>query len=324
MKHLVILIFLLVFAVHAHAQILLENKEGDGQFVPLISITDSIKKNNSALIKLNTSDQSIGFDYFSICNNQNRVKYKFWGIGLKSKPTDGYASVIKNNQFNPGVTIDGSITKVKIFDREATKPDNGFLDWGALYVNYSVNKYLLLNEDTAFNNQLYSKTFQGLGVGINYNILIKSTHLISLKFGYARKNNYTDLDEVEVKEIRSYYDSLSNTTRQVSSTKSARLGDYSEFDAFPLNVSLTKLTSDDPGIKNFTFGYNIYAGTQFRSKVKSIVKAGCILFLAKNKDGISTPFLGLNFQFDDFFDVKGVNNGLLSRLSIGLTSSFSF
>lgn len=97
--------------------------------------------------------------------------------------------------------------------------------------------------------------------------------MLSLKFGYARKNNYEDLIQVEVKEIKNYYDSLSNTSRQVSSTKSVRTGDYSEFDAFPLNISLTKLTSDDPGIKNYTFGYNLYAGAQFNgSSIKKSFK----------------------------------------------------
>ena len=302
---------------------LLENKEGDSQFIPLISIVDSLEKNNSALIKLNTGDQSIGFDYFGICNDSNRLKYKFWGLGLKSKPTDGYAAVLKNNNFNPGITINGSITQVKILDREATKPENGFIDWGAIYFNYSVNKYQLFKEDTVFKSQLSTKIFNGLGIGLNYNFLIQSRYLISLKIGYARKSNYSDLNEVEIKDVQIYFDSISNTSRQVSKTKTARQGKYNEFDANPFNITFTKLTPDGSNNKIYTFGYNLYMNTQFRRNEKSIWKAGCILFLAKNKDGVSTPILGLDFQFDDFFDSKNSNNGLFNRLSIGITSSIS-
>lgn len=323
MKRIIIFIFLLLFSVTLPAQMLLENKEGDAQFVPLISTTDSTITNRG-LIKINTGDQSIGFDYFQFLNNSDRNKYKFWSLGLKSKPTEGYATVIKNNQFTPGFTLNSSITQMKIFDKEATKPENNFIDWGSIYFNVSANKYQLLKTDTTFENQLSTKLFKGFSIGINYNVLLKSTYLISLKIGYARKNNYTDLNEFEIKEIHSYLDSTSNITRQISSTKTARQGIYSEFDSYPISLSLTKLTSDDPKIKDYSFGYNLYLSTQVKRNEKVITKAGCILFLAKNKDGISTPILGLNIQFDDFFDVKGINNGLLNRISLGLTSSLSF
>ncbi len=317
------LIVFLLFVQDITAQLLLENKTGDVQFVPLISITETQTQKSSGIIKLNTGDQSIGIDYFNAPNAIGSPKYKFWSFGAKAKPTEGYASVLKNGQFSPGITLSGAITQVKLFDREATKPENNFFDWGALYFNYAINKYQLYKSDTLFKNQVYSTNFNGLGLGINYNILLKSSLLISVKFGYARKNNYNDLNGIEVRDTKIYFDTASNTRRDIITTKTAKQGTFKEFDSYPFSLALTKLTSDDPSNKGLSFGYSIYLNVSPTNTDKPNTTTGCILYLAKMKEGISTPTLGLNFQFSDFFDVNGINNGLLKRLSVGLTTNFS-
>jgi len=318
--------FLMVFFLFVQnisAQLLLENKTGDAQFVPLISMTETQTQKSSGLIKINTGDQSIGIDYFNAPNATGKPKYKFWSFGAKAKPTEGYASVLKNGQFSPGISLSGALTQVKIFDRETTKPENNFFDWAALYFNYAINKYQLYKSDTTFKNQVYSTNFSGLGLGINYNFLVKSSFLISVKFGYARKNNYDDLTSIEIRDTKYFFDSASNTRRDVITSKTAKQGTFNEFDSYPFSFTFTRLTSDDPTTKGLSFGYSIYLNGLPTNNHKPNTTAGCILYLAKMKDGISTPSLGLNLQLNDFFDVNKVNNGLLKRLSVGLTTNFS-
>ena len=278
MRKVIIFIIPFFITLNVSAQMLLENKEGDSQFLPFIQ-ADTV---GIGLIKLNTGDQSIGFDYFKVIS-PDKAKYKFWSLGFKAKPTEGYAEVFNNNQFTPGITINGAYSKVKIFDPEETKPENNFIDWGAIYFKYSKNKYQLFNEDTTYNNQFYTKEFDGLGVGVNYNVLLKSTYQISLSIGYERRNNFSDLKKIEVKDIKTFYDSTTNVTREVSSSKTVHQGNFNEFDTYPIGLSFTKLTSDDPNIKSYQFGYNLYVNTQIKKSEKAIIKAGCIIFLAKNK-----------------------------------------
>ena len=316
-------IIILISINNLKAQLLLESKTGDPLFVPLISARDSQNARNVGLVKLNTSDQSLGFDYFNSPNTIGNPKYKFWSIGFKTKPTEGYSSVFKNGDFSPGISFSGAITQVKIFDKEKTKPENNFLDWGSIYFNYAINKYQLYKSDTAFKNQVFSTNFNGFGFGANYNMLFNSTSLISIKFGYARGNNYDDLTSVEVRDVKRTFDSTSNTNREVITSKTAKQGTYKEFDTYPIGISYTKLTSDDPKNKGLPFGYSIYFNALPTNNDKPISNAGCILYLAKMKDGISTPTLGLNFQFSDFFDTKGLNNGLFKRFNIGITSAFT-
>ena len=322
MRHFTLFIFCILTKT-TFCQLLLETKEEDELFKPLITtsaMTSSLNK--SRFIKINAGEQSLGFDYYKGPSNGTFVKYSFWNLGVKAKPTEGIAAVFSNGQFSPGVTLSGSVTQVKILDKTKTKPENYFLDWGSLSFNYSVNKYQLYRPDTTFKNQLYSVTFQGFALSGNYNMLLNSKVLVSLKLGYARKNNFNDLDAVEVRDIKTIIDTSTNTTRQASATKTARQGKYSEFDAYPIGISFTKLTYDDPTLgKAYSFGYSFYMNALPSNFDKPKTNVGFILYLAQMNNGISTPIIGLNFQFSDFFDVKKTNNGLIKRFGIGITSN---
>lgn len=309
-----ILILALFSSFNSFAQILLQDKQGDPLFLPFIPAGRA-----SGLIKLNTGDQSIGFDYFKSNQSQSTNRYTIKEIGIKAKPTEGYAAVFSTGQFSPGISMRASLTQVKILDRDATKPENYFLDWGTVYIGYSINKYQLYKFDTLYTSQFSSVRFKGMELGVNYNILFKSEFLLSLKASYSRRNNYNDLTNIEVKEVRTIVDSTSNTTRQVSSTRSGREGNYSEFDTFPISVSLTKLTPDN-NPKNIDIGYSVYLNSLV-SREKPKTNAGLILFLTQTKKGISTPVIGLDFGVIDPFDVERVNNGMFERLNVSIISN---
>ena len=302
------------------AQMLLENKDGDPLFIPLISLNSGTNY-DAALIKINTGDQSLGFNYYNFEDMLTTTNsYHFWSLGAKLKPTEGYAAVFKNGQFSPGLKISFTVSQVKLFNTNSDTTKSNILDWGSLYINYSRDKYLLFRADTTFKNQIYNTSFDGLGLGLNYNILIKSTYLLSIIFGYQKNNNFSNLDQAEVKDVKNEFDSLSNTFRQIEITKSVHQGKYAEFDSYPLNISFTKLTPDNESV---SIGYNIYLSVSPSSMVKPKCNIGYILYLAQLKDGISVPVLGFIFQIDDFFDVQKLNNDILKRLSVGLSSKFS-
>ncbi|MDR6919624.1 hypothetical protein [Chryseobacterium sp. 2987] len=316
------LFFLLISLSFMKGQLLIEDKNGDVLFQPMLTVNESSSLMSSGLIKLNTGDQSIGFDYYNRTTPFGQPKYKFWTLGVKVKPTEGYAAVFKNGQFSPGINISGSLNQVKIFDREATKPENNFLDWGSIYASYSVNKYQLYKSDTTFKSQLSSKSFSGLSLGLNYNMLIKSSWLISFRAGYSRTNNYNDLTSVEVRDSKIQIDTESSVTREILTTKTAKQGNYKEYDSYPFHVSLSRLTPDNMDEKSLTFGYSIYVSGKPNNITKPITDAGVMVFVSQMKKDVSITTIGLSFQFNDFFDTQNLNNGLMKRLSIGLTTNF--
>ncbi|MBS1771442.1 MAG: hypothetical protein JST82_01190 [Bacteroidetes bacterium] len=322
MRYLLCTLLLFSLLLPASAQQLLETKDGNPLFFPVMldpSVTGS--HTNRGLIKANTSDQSIGMEYYRVRGPINLVAPAFFNAGIKAKPTEGYATVFKNGQFSPGVTLSMSLTKVKIFDRIATRPDNHFIDWGSLYINFSNNKYMLYRADTTYKNQFINQTFNGIGLGVNYNALINSKYLVSIKIGYARKDNYNSLSDIEVKDVKTIFDSATNTTRQVVTGKTVKQGKYAEFDSYPLSISFTRLTDDGAAENVYDVGYSLYMNVAPTNGELPKTNAGGILFLTKVKDHVSSPILGLNFQFSDFFDVDRVNNGLFKRMSIGFTTN---
>jgi hypothetical protein len=324
MKKLPIILILLMSGVVSKAQVLLEDKDGEKIATNFGDILKTA--NNFSLIKLSTGDQSLGFNYYISTKIFDASNYKISAFSLKAKPTEGYAAVISNGQFSPGVGVSYSLTKFPIFFNKQTgtiKP----ADWGGIDVSYDVNKYLLYNKDTSFANQIYSKNFNAFSLGINYNLLLKQTFIVSAQVGYSRRNNYDELTSLEIKDTKTFFDSATLTQRQSSKNKTVKSGAYKEFDAYPISFSITKATATDDlnsaGAAKLKIGYTVYIKT-LASQDLPKTDAGILIFLTRQgKSGVRTPVLGINFQAKDFFDVQKINNGLLKRIQVGFTTNFT-
>lgn len=324
-----LLLLSLFFFNFSYTQQLLETREGDPLYSPILSSSGLSISRSTAIFKVNVVEQSLGGEFYkrlahTITNPRTSNKYWIINAGIKAKPTEGYASVFKNGQFSPGVNFSIATTYFKVFDannsKTLTQRYDDFTDWGGFYLNFNVNKYQLYKSDTTFTNQLYSKTFNGGEIGLNYNMLFRSQYLLSAKIGYARKSNFSDLDETQIEDIKSEYDTISKTTRNIKTTKTARLGSkYAEFDALNLKIAFTRLTQGGAG-SSLSIGYSGYIDIKGSSIARPTANIGVILFLSKLKDYISTPLIGFDFQFVDITDSKKAGNSLFRRFSLGITS----
>ena len=146
--YLIFLSFCLIKTVSA--QVLLEDINGDRIVNNNAVLTPSISR--LSLIRINTGDQSLGFSYFYSTALHDPAKYAIHEFGLKAAPTAGYAAVIKNGQFSPGVRLNYSYTMVNIFNRPMT---SSVVDWANIDLGFNYDKYLLYNPANAFANQLY-------------------------------------------------------------------------------------------------------------------------------------------------------------------------
>lgn len=319
MKKLYLVTIALLFFIQGFCQVLLEDKSGD----PIVTDVSSVANatvNNTANIKLNTGDQSIGFNYFTSTRLNNPNKYKIHDFTIKAKPTEGYAAVIKNQKFSPGVRLSYAFTQVRLLTPDAS----GSIDWGGLTVNYDINKYSLFRADTTFKEQLYSKNLSALSFQFNYNLLVRSKFIATIRLGYSRKSNHDDLKSIEIKDIVEIFDAVTQTTRQQVKTQSVKTGKYEEFDAYPLVISFTKATQTDPAgstmAQSLRLGYSIYLKNVASNDLPQ-TSIGTALFLTKqNKNGVRAPVFGLVIQANDPFDVQKQNNGLQSRIELGITS----
>ncbi len=323
------IIFLAIFvfiSVSSFEQVLLEDKDGD-----IILRNQFRKDDNISLIKLNTGDQSLGFNYIISTKSKDENNYKINEFGIKAKPTEGYAAVFSNNQFSPGIKFSYALTKVRLFSRNVKDP---FIDWANIELNYDLDKYSLFNQSNTFEKQFYSKNFNAVNVYFNYNYLItsggrsiNSKLLFTIKAGYSKRNNYDDLNSVTVEDAVSITDPGTSTERQISKTRTSKEGNFEELDVYPLIFAVTKLTATDspesPDAKKLKIGYTAY----FKNSASASLPAqnlGIIFFLTKqDKSGIRNPVFGLNLQADDPFNIQNANAGFESRITVGFTTIFS-
>lgn len=326
MKRNISLVILIFISLSSYGQVLLEDKDGD------VILRNQFKKDdNTSLIKLNTGDESLGFNYIISTKSKDENNYKINEFGIKVKPTEGYATVFDNNQFSPGVRFSYAITKVRVFSKSIVNP---FIDWAGIELNYDFNKYSLFNRSNAFKDQFYSKNFKALTAYISYNYLvtsggssINSKLLFSLKAGYAKRNNYQALNSVTIDDVNSIIDPVTSTERQITETRVSKEGSFEEFDVYPLIFAVTKLTATDssqsPDAKKFKIGYTAY----FKNLASAALPkqdAGIIFFLTKqDKSGIRNPVFGLNLQAGDPFNIQHTNTGFQSRITVGFTTIFS-
>ncbi|MFB9843991.1 hypothetical protein [Mucilaginibacter ginsenosidivorans] len=307
------------------SQVLLEDKQGDqiANNAPVYTQTAGADRGiNTVLIKLNTGDQSLGFDYIVSSKSFDPSNYRIHEFSVKAKPTDGAAAVLNNGQFSPGLKFNYSLTQVSLFADQSA-----FTDWGGVTIAYVIDKYSLYKKDLAFAGQVYSQSFKGLSIALNYNALIKSRWIFNAHFGYARTSNYGALNTVNIQDISSITDPETMVIRQTVKSKTAKEGVYKEGDSYPLMIALTKATTTDaPGsasVAKLRLGYTVYLKS-IMSAGKPETNAGLLFFLTKqNKSGIRAPVFGLDVQAQDPFDVHRVNNGLQNRLAIGFTTVFT-
>ena len=327
-------LLLMIAGIESKAQVLLEDRNGDqiANNAPIYANTGAgVPGINLSLIKLNTGDQSFGFNYITTTKNFNPSNYRIVEFGLKARPTEGYAAVFTNGQFSPGFRASYSYTKVPLL-----KTGSGYTDWGGFNVNYDVDKYTLYRRDTTFSTQFSSKTFKGIHLGLNYNALINSIWIMNCRVGYSRRNNYDDLNSVDVEDYNVITDPSSRVVRQIIRKRTAREGIFKEYDTYPFILAFTKATSsDDPSdpdpvvkanSKKLKIGYTVYLKNLVSNELPQS-DLGLIFFLTqqdnKQNKGVRMPVFGLNIQASDPFDVQKQNGGLLDRLSLGFTSVFS-
>lgn len=246
-KILILIIFIFLSRViNSYGQVLLEDKEGD------VLLRNNFAPNSDlALIKINTGAQSLGFNYLSSTERKDANDYIINEFGIKARATEGLATVLKNNQFSPGVRLTYAFTNVRLLSSD-TK--SSFIDWGGFAVNYNIDNYNLFKRDTIFDSQFETKDFRGFDFFLNYNYLvtngnsaINSKILFTIKIGYSQKNNYNELATVNVEDVSLIIDPITLMERQVIKTRSGKSGQFIESDTYPIILSITKLTPTDGG-----------------------------------------------------------------------------
>ena len=330
MKNLFLTILIFFIANLSFGQVILESNDG----VEIATyVSDSIGDKPNFIGVLNTGDQN--FQLKAILGKKTPGNFgsqleSFYAIGLKGKPSDGIATLFSKGNFNPSTSLDFMYGKSYIFSQNpgsSTTLTSGFTDYILVKGEYSVNKYTIFNPDTNFSKQFSNPTFQGTSIHLSYNAFTNGKNLFNVSVGYSQRNNYSSLSSVEIKDFKSEFDNVSNTTRQYGKTVNGKIGEYKEYECFPMKLSYTYCPDEAFVDKSkIKLGISIYYSSEFAKSKRPLHNVGSILFLTKanEKSGFRTPILGLGIQANDLNDSQNSSSFLTKRISFNLTTVWNF
>ncbi len=317
MKKVIIIGILVCFPFLSFCQVLLETIDGN-------EITLNPRGLNSNLIlgNLNSSDESIQFkSLFKFSNSEGVLPNKYLTIGIKGKPSDGIFTFFSNGNFNKSTNVNISYTKLNFLFNK----DSNLIDFITLKLDYHVNEYTLFKPDTLFSKQINRFNFQGLGISFNYNALVSGKNLINFSVGFLQKNNYFKLKSYEITDSQNIEDVDTGTIRYYEKTFNGKIGNYNEFDAFPIRFGYTLCPSEnEDDLEKLKLGYSLYYSSEF-GDFTPVHNLGSILFLTKQseKTGIRFPIVGIGLQIDDLTNNLKNDSSVTKRVSFTLSTTFN-
>lgn len=201
----------------------------------------SLSIGNTGVVAINAKDESISFSYGILLNKSKDrdvnaepdFVFNYLGVTVKGKGKNGIINAIKNDEFQ----YDGSIGLFYFQDRtykkdEANKDnknknknDNDNLFQWHLSSEFLFSQFKLYDNSPSlsFDKQIYDNNNKGYKItgGINYmGKLTKSLpYLLGIALNGGHKNNTTDLKSLEISNIITQYDPITNQTRSIEKDK---------------------------------------------------------------------------------------------------------
>lgn len=240
-----------------------------------------------SIFRVNTKDASMKIGYSHLLKEDVKNPFAL-GFDLSGKTYDGVLSLISKGQFSSGIKTNVFVSKY--FQKDIEKS----VSWISLKMGYEGSKFNLIYLDSSYNEQVNSKAFEGFNVSLGWNIIPgkRNDLLLGFSAGYKHSNNYNSLDEIEMKEVRTFTDIASGSTRTLENKISGRTGDYKETNTCILKEDLFWIATPRLGL----YQYFRLQGPEFKKMIPSL---GAGAYLLNDKDVLSSR-AGIIFEANDF------------------------
>lgn len=293
---------------------------------------------NLGIIKFTTTDKKLELNHYSYFQSE---KFTDFFIGASG------SGEIKNsvaNLFSSGDIVSGGEANLRLgFRLFKNKTDwttllagkktpqevQDILDnnvkpasdlWLILTGGFTGSSFKLFKPDSVFSKQIEKTNFTGteINAGLNYwnARILNNTILAGITIGLKTTNNFDDLNESTQVDTKNVTDSITGTTRKITTKQTVYTGSYKETTVYPLNVDLYFVPNK---LENVAF--LAYSRTDISKSDAPKTKLGFGVFFLKNQNAFN-PVAGLIFDFADSFNVDKSDDskGSLSKFKIGITT----
>jgi hypothetical protein len=237
-----------------------------------------------------------------------------WGLNTKVKVEDGLGNLFGKGEFNPGFTGGGylSLSRMRWYNKDGEE----VFGHSAIILSatLSTSKFQLYNPANSFDTQLSDTTFNGRSLSLSF---VKSWFagadnvFTGLSFTSSRKNNYSLLDKVDIKND-SIFNNSTGGTRIVQQIKDDgniyAVGGYRKYKNLTIRGNLTYI----PKKLNYFVAFIIYPSVDISDAFHPKYNIGFSLAHLV-KDSPSTSDAALFLELNDLTNVADKDDPFFKR-----------
>jgi hypothetical protein len=280
-----------------------QDAKADSAIVPLGVLS-------ATLIEANTQNASVRINFF----RRQSTSRIFFGFQLQGKASNGLGQLFKTGELQPGVKVGFNLGRHSIFATEAS--DN--FDWFSIQFTHEISRMALIQPDSPFGSQLQRRTFQGASISASYNYVLAGAIVLSVSGGYAKVNNYQDLNDAEMAQETQTSDPSGKDSHVITTNRVAgKTGDYKENHSAVLQGGAFWIVPDTSS-RLGVYGYQ--RSTLARDAQNRGTDYGASLLILK-RDSPMVPLGGLIVGLLDAFNSRGSGNPLGRRMVVSITAS---
>lgn len=263
------------------------------------------------ITRINTTAKSLKIGYYYNRSDKDMVL----GVDASGMSNNGLAPLVTNEKLSPEANINFNLG----FKNITTDDSNlsGF-DYLNLRLGIGAAQYRLLDTHAPFEQQISTKSFTKVNIGLSYNYYLNGNMIFGAYTGYDRTNNISSLTQLTIKETTTTGVDANGISRTAESEYTAWEGVFMPLDQFSLFLDYVYL----PGFFNNRVALSVYSRNSFNS-MYNITNGGVGIYL--NKEGEPLSIVGgLIYEFEDLLDNKEAGTSPGERGTLGIVLGYNF
>lgn len=264
------------------------------------------------VVRLNTADNSLKLGYYYQRSDQDLV----FGMDVSGKSYGGFAALWNDEKLSTAAKVNFNVG-YKNLTTSDEQPDR--YDFLSVRIGLGASKYLMINPDNAYTQQVYYETFNPFSLGIAYNYLLNGNMIFGLYGSYDKTSNLGSLPYLTVKETTGLGMNGTNTTYRTSEVEySAWAGELKKVNQFALYLDYVYI----PDFLEGRVALSCYSRSAFNS-LQNNTNGGFGIYL-NQKDNPLKIVGGIIYEFQDLLDEGGSDTSLGERGTLGLVVGYHF
>ena len=264
------------------------------------------------VVRLNTADNSLKLGYYYQRSDQDLV----FGLDASGKSYGGFASLWSDDKLSTAAKVNFNVGFKNVTTSD-DKPDR--FDYLSVRIGFGASKYLMINPDAEYAQQVYYETFNPFSLGVAYNYLLNGNMIFGLYGSYDKTTNLGTLPQLTVKETTGLGINAANTTYRTSETEySAWAGELKRVNQFSLYLDYVYI----PDLLEGRLALSCYSRSSFNAE-QTLTNGGFGLYL-NQKDHPLKIVGGIIYEFHDLWDGGNSGSSLSERGTLGLVAGYHF